>query len=363
MHITLFLKRTPSQKMLSLRLTMTKIIYEELFFSKTMDFLNVFLIKQQNRSPKTAKAYQSSLREFYLFVTTKKDFKSDTFRFIDCTYNLILDFSQYLQEKKNYKPSSVNARIAAIKSYLEYVADGDIKLMQIYLSIKRVPNLKVPRLIRPILEKDELKLLLASPSNTLKGNRDKVLLILLFDTAIRVAEICNIEISDISLNVTAPHILIRGKGRKERDVYLSKNTIEHLKWYIDNYHDPNEEPNTPLFYTKAHGVVNHMTERNVERIVKKYADIVRKTNPNIPDTVYPHMFRRSRATGMHRDNIPDTQIATILGHSSLNTTKRYAIPSPEQLRDAITSSSDVTDPKESLWINNEDEIMKKFGLK
>src|SRR5659263_591630 len=78
---------------------------------------------------------------------------------------------------------------------------------------------------------------------------------------------------------------------------------------------------THLFYTIIHGKMNRMSERNVERIVKKYADLVRKENREIPDSCYPHMLRRTRAAGLYRDGVPLEMISAILGHSSSETTK------------------------------------------
>ncbi len=59
----------------------------------------------------------------------------------------------------------------------------------------------------------------------------------------------------------------------------------------------------------------------IERIVKKYADCVRADHPNMPDSCYPHMFRRSRATGMYRDDDYLEMISAILGHANSETPK------------------------------------------
>ena len=88
-----------------------------------------------------------------------------------------------------------------------------------------------------------------------------------------------------------------------------------------------------------------MTERNVERIVKKYADMIREAHPNLPKTIYPHMFRRTRATGLYRDGVELEMVSRILGHSSTETTKRYAIPSVEMMKNAMK----IEDTEEPLW--------------
>ena len=340
----------------------SNIPYGELFFSRTKDFLDIFMARQQNNSPQTIKAYRYSLTCFYIYVTEECGFNVLKFRFEDCTYELVLSYSQYLQETRNLSASTVNQRIAALKSYLKYVADGDISLMQVYLAISKVPLLRVPKRQHPVLEKEELQIFLNLPMDSKIGNRDRIILILLFDTAIRADELLNIELGDILLDVNFPSILIHGKGRKERTVSMNDRTAEHLRSYIRHYHSPDAPPGTPLFYTVIHGQMNRMSERNLERIVKKYGDQLRQQCPDAPESLYPHLMRRTRATGMYRDGVPLEMISAILGHSSTETTRIYAIPSPDQLRDAMEKGFPSSSDQEKLWAGRGEEIRRMFGL-
>lgn len=336
--------------------------FSELFFSKTKDFLDTFLLRQEQRSKDTVKAYRISLTEFYRYVTGQKHVKVMNFRFSECTYELMLDYSQYLQEVKKLANSTVNQRLAAIKSYLKYVSDGDIELMQVYLSVQKVPLLRIPKLQKPVMEKDELEAFLAEPEDTRFGRRDRVILILLFDSAIRVSELTAIILGDVAVDVKEPSIMIHGKGRKTRTVILNDKCARHLRNYIHLFHDRNASPDTPLFYTVIHGKKNHMSQRNVERIVKKYGDLTRTKYPNIPETIYPHLLRRTRATGLYRNGVPIEMISAILGHEKTETTKIYASPSVEQLREAIAKGQPEEEYLEKLWEGNEEEILRTFGL-
>lgn len=336
--------------------------FSELFFSRTRDYLDVFLIRQEQRSPETVKAYRISLSSFYTYVTDVKQIKVMKFCFADCTYEFVLSYSQYLQETQKLANSTVNQRLAALKSYLKYVSDRDIALMQVYMGIQKVPLLKTPKLQRPVIEKEELGILLDEPADTTFGNRDRVLLILLFDSAVRVSELSNITLGDLTLDVSHPSIVIHGKGKKMRNIALNQKCADHVKEYVKRYHDPDAPPDTPLFYTIIHGKMNPMSERNIERIVKKYGDIVRKDHPSLPDRCYPHMLRRTRATGLYRDGVPLEMVSAILGHASTETTKIYAIPSVEQMREALEKGQPESDDTEKLWEGKEDELRKMFGL-
>lgn len=75
------------------------------------------------------------------------------------------------------------------------------------------------------------------------------------------------------------------------------------------------------------------------------------------------MLRRSRASGLYRDGVPIEMIAAILGHSSSETTKIYAIPSVEQLREAIEKGQPDLKKEERLWIDKEAEMREMFGLR
>lgn len=335
----------------------------ELFFSKTRDFLDLFLIRQEQKSRHTVKAYRISLSQFYSYVTAEKGISVMTFRFTDCTYDFVLEYLQHLRDSDHLSNSTLNQRLAAIKAYLKYVSDSDITLMQVYMSVCKVPLMKLPKLQRAVLEKDELSLLFNAPANTRFGNRDRTILILLFDSAIRVSEMTSITLGDVNLRSSGSSIVIHGKGKKMRSVILNDRSAAHVKEYIRKFHKPDAGPDTPLFFTVIHGNMTPMSQRNIERILKKYADAVRREHPGIPDSVYPHMLRRSRATGLYRDGVPIEMISAILGHSNSETTKIYAIPSVEQLRNALNKGTPDDDSTGKLWEGREDEIMRMFGLK
>ena len=107
-----------------------------------------------------------------------------------------------------------------------------------------------------------------------------------------------------------------------------------------------------------------MSAANVERFLKKYAQQVRDVYPDIPDCVHPHMFRRTRATGLYRDGVDLAIVSRFLGHAQLETTRIYATPSVEMMRQAIKKSSINSDNEEPIWSEDADEAMAKLcGLR
>lgn len=105
-----------------------------------------------------------------------------------------------------------------------------------------------------------------------------------------------------------------------------------------------------------------MSVGNVERIIKKYASKIRPEHPNLPEHCYPHMVRRTRATNLYQDGTELELISRILGHSSTETTRIYAVPSVEVMRKAMESGKISTDVR-PLWPDDEAEIARICGLR
>lgn len=330
----------------------------------TRDFLDVFLPVQNNRSPHTVKAYRDGLTIFRRYICEFLGVPMVSFLFSDCTYEFLLDYLAYLRKELHYTENSANQRLAAVKSYVCYAAGRDVAIQQVWFNVSRVPFLDVPKPQRPIIEKEALAALLAAPGSTRLGIRDGVILTLLFDSAIRADELIQMSLSDMNLSANGPYILIHGKGDKERIVGITDRTARNIKEYMCTYHHDARDMKRSLFYTVIRGISGPMSERNVERIVKKYADQIRKDHPELPESVYPHMLRRTRATGLYRDGVELELISRILGHNSTDVTKRYAIPSIEMLREAMKSGSDMEQLDEKpLWKGREDELTRLCGLR
>lgn len=337
--------------------------FEDLFFSRTYEFLHIYLTKQAGKSLNTAEAYTEGLSRFFDYLVNIKKLTPMKFTFADCTHALVLEFVEYLRENLHQSASTVNSRISAIRSYLGYVSDSNVELTSIYLSICRIPTLSVPKPVRPIIEPEDLNTFLDMPKNSRLGNRDRFILILLFDSAVRVSELTGIRLGDITKRDKYYAISIHGKGRKERLVYLSDKASIHMDGYLSVFHGESNDPSRPLVYTKAHGQINPMSVRNVERITEKYGKLAKEKCPDMPEQVHPHMLRRTRGTTMYRDGIPLEQISAVLGHSYIETTRsHYASPSPEQLRKSMNAAIGAEPDETKEWLSHIDDMKKKFGL-
>ena len=334
-----------------------------LFFSMTYEFLQLYLPKQCGRSPHTVESYRDALSLFRRYLLNRLGISIAKFTFAECTRECVLGFMSYLSELKS-APGTRNQRLAALKSYLAFAADKDITLQSSELEVRRVPQCKVPKTEKPVIPEEAMAAILRQPPNTKMGLRDRTVMILLYDSAARLAEVLGLKLSDVALDGENPYIRVTGKGSKERIVPITTQTATHLSHYICVYHTKDRPQTDLLFHTVIKGVPGMMSEGNVERFVREYARRAQFSCPSVPDRVHSHMFRRTRATQLYQDGVSMSLVSRLLGHTCLETTQMYARPSLKMLRDAIES---VETPKEKaaapIWEGNEAMMAKLSGLR
>ena len=287
-----------------------KIRSGQLFFSQTWNFLNVYLAKQAGRSQATAESYRDSLTIFKNYLVGELGKSISTFQFSDCTKECIYNFREYLLANGS-QPSTVNVRVAAIRAYLNYASDMDISIQSVALAISQISPCKTIKKEKPVLSDDALAAILSAPPNTKFGVRDRAILILLYDTAVRISELLSIRLCDIAMESKYPNIFITGKGNKERTIQLTAKAVEHLREYIRVYHS-NSSKEAYLFSTT---IKDRMSVGNVQRIIKKYTALVSESGISLPDSVHCHMFRRTRATNLYQDGIAIELVQRCLNNS------------------------------------------------
>lgn len=337
-----------------------------LFFSKIRDWITKGVEIEHTQS--TANAYKDALSIFRRYVSDERAIPLRKFTFDDCTYDFVRDYRNWLLDVKGYAHTTVNQRLAALNSYIAYAATKDVSLLQIQFQVADVPYLREPKKVMPIIEnEDAIRALLSAPKNTHLGRRDAAILTILFDTCIRVSELIEIRLTDVVMKTATPHILIHGKGRKERLTPLSDNAIPIVESYIREFHTEAEIDCEYLFYAVTHGVAHKQGRRNIERIVQKYGEIAREDFPDLLERVTPHSLRRTHASLMYRDGAPAEAVASILGHESIQTTMdHYAFPSVAQKKQAIEKGTPGTIPglmQETDWPDDNEEFARLCGLR
>ncbi len=335
---------------------------DELFFCRNHDFIHVYIPKQQNGTESTKKTYKCGMKTFKTYVNTVAGIHTNKFRFSDCTYDFLLDYRNYLHDEKKYLESTCNNKLSVIKSYMNYAAARDVSLQQYAFAISQVPFLTVPVKMKPIIEDlDALAALLSMPPNTRKGLRDRVIMSIFYDSAIRVEELVSIQIRDITISEEGISIKINGKGSKERTAELDEKTSKLVKQYLGEAH-PSMSSEYYFIYTNFKGPKHPMSIRNVQKLIKGYADKVREKY-SLPKSVSPHTFRRTRGTILYREGTSIEEVSRMLGHASIQTTRdHYTSESIEQKRKIAAKRNEVIPDEEPLWPDDESEMDSILGF-
>ena len=168
-----------------------------------------------------------------------------------------------------------------------------------------------------------------SDISTAMGQRDLLLLEMLYGTGVRVGEIVNIKVKDIDLSSRS--ILILGKGNKERIVTYGEYCEEALNRYLsDGYYSLNLKKNEYLFLNKNGDV---LTERGVRYILDQ---IIKKTSLN--KSISPHMLRHSFATHLLNEGCDLITVQKLLGHESIKATQIYTHVTTDRLKEVYYNS-------------------------
>lgn len=299
-------------------------------------FFDMELRKNANVSENTIISYKYAFVSLLQFVNKKYKKEISRLELKDLNKETIEKYLEYLEKEKNNSISTVNQRLAAIKSFFNYLTIEDIEYISLCNEIHSIKIKKTKQETIKYLSKEGIKEILSLPKTSIEnGVRDLAILTLLYDSGARVQELVNIKIKDIDFNKKTVYLF--GKGRKARIVPLISQTIKILEKYIKIYNIPINSDNL-LFYNSQKGALTRM---GITYIIKKYVSIARNKNPlEFQINVTPHTFRHSKAMHLLESGVNLIYIRDFLGHESVTTTEIYARANPENKKKAIEKHSE-----------------------
>ena len=157
--------------------------------------------------------------------------------------------------------------------------------------------------------------------NGCQTERDLAIVELLYSTAIRASELTGLNKEDI--NFIGRDIVVFGKGKKEREVYLNARSFVHLKEYLENRKDDNE-----ALFVSIRKPYQRLSVSGLEEVLRKIG--IRTGVAN----VHPHRFRRTSATDLLRAGMPIEEVKEYLGHEKLDTTMIYCSVARDNVRNS-----------------------------
>lgn len=281
-----------------------------------LSFLN-YIIKQKNYSINTSKNYEIDILEFKEYIDKK------SISYLEVDYDLI---KGYLMELYNRKLSrnSVARKLSSLRSFYKYLFNNNLIKTNPF---KYVSTPKKEKKLPKYLGVEELETIFNTPDlNTPLGQRDRLILEVLYATGIRVSELVNIKINDIDFY--KKEIRILGKGNKERIDPFGDYCLDAMENFInDGRKKILKKFNTTCEYLIINGHGKKITTRGVEKILD---NIIKKAS--LKKHVSPHMLRHSFATHLLNEGCDILTVQELLGHESLESTQVYTHVSNERLR-------------------------------
>lgn len=275
-----------------------------------------YLKYQRNYSDFTCNNYKKDLNEYNSFILNNKiNYKS-------MGYNEAKEYVIYLN-KKNDAKSTISRKLSSIRTFYKYlvlnnkVESNPFLLVSSPKKEKRIPKFINYNNMEEILNVPNIK--------TKEGQRERVILEVLYASGVRVSELVNIKLKDIDFS--NKNILIFGKGSKERLVSFGDYALEYINLYLK------EGRNLLLDGVKSDYLIvgkksEKLTTRRVEQIID---DIIKRTSIKL--NITPHMFRHTFATHLLDNGCDLLVVQELLGHASLSSTEIYTHVSNEHLRE------------------------------
>lgn len=282
------------------------------FAKAKTDFLE-YLEIEQNRSQKTIQNYDHYLTRLIDFAgdITVKDIDAEMIRKWRLWLNRLgTNTSDELGK------TTLNYHLIALRSFLKFCAKRNIPA----LTADKIELARTRRKQVTFLNEEELGRMFEQPDlTTLPGLRDRAILELLFSSGLRVSELANLDRDHI--NLKRREFMVRGKGQKDRPIFIS----EAAAFWVQKYLDKRTDNTRPLFMrysgTKKvdmSGNFHRLTVRSVQRLVARYALMA-----GITKHVSPHTLRHSFATDLLMNGADLRSVQAMLGHSNISTTQIY----------------------------------------
>ena len=285
------------------------------------DFLESLEI-EKGRSTKTVENYGLYLSRFIDLIT--EDFEGqEMIKPSDITPEVLRRFRLKLnrfsdnQNKERLSALTQSYHLIALRGFFKYLAKRGIKSLDPSLiDLPRAAKKQVT-----FLHFDEIESLLAEiPLDTESGLRDRAIIELLFSGGLRVSELCSLNRD--SINLERREFMVRGKGKKDRPIFIDKSTAECIEDYLNMRTDTlpalflNNSTNQQIPSTS--GDFRRLTPRSIERIVQKYTRLA-----GITKHVTPHTMRHSFATDLLMNGADIRSVQSLLGHANISTTQIY----------------------------------------
>lgn len=282
-----------------------------LLLSDVIEEFVEYIYSVKNLSVNSVLAYKNDLLHLLEFIQKTRQEEHVVLNQIDL-YDLKASIGAF--SKAHMASSSINRYIAALRSFFGYCKRLSYVPTNIAAELKTV---KSPSRVPAFLSEKEMTKMCQQPEiNTLLWkSRDKALFAMLYSSGCRISEIQQLKLKDLQQDLCSA--IVHGKGRKDRRVFFSEETVKYLKEYLlERKQRIKDSQQIEEIFVSQRGLP--LTIRGIRYIVFRYSSVEGTNKP-----ISPHGFRHSFATSMVSRGADVRVVQELLGHASISTTQRY----------------------------------------
>lgn len=288
------------------------------FAGLVQEFFTNYMVQQRALSPRTVASYRDTFVLLLRFAEDKLHLAAHGMKIADLNARFLADFLDHLEAQRHNSVRSRNVRLAAVRAFLKFAARRDPANLGVIENALAVPMKRFDRKMVGFVPHEQMLAVIDVAADTWIGQRDRLMLTLMFNTGARVSEIVGVCVADVVLGPTNS-IRLHGKGRKQRSLPLWKSSARAVRdWLRLNPQLRQESPLLPTRDGRA------MTRANVAQRLKLAVETASVKHPQLKTmSVSPHIVRHSTAMSLLQSGVDLCEIALWLGHESPSTTHMY----------------------------------------
>ena len=273
------------------------------------------------KAGKTIESYVGDIRTFHQWLKSKGEIYIENLKRFHIT-----SYKNYLVQN-NYEINTINKKVNSMQCFNQFLIDNK------YISEKIVDLKKDKAKLAVGSEKEvevftntEIEKLLFYIQSEEVTKRDRLIILLLLYTGVRVSELVNIKLKDVDL-LSMNLIISWGKGGKRREVPLKSELIEGIKEYLQGERKDNKFVDSEYLM---------LTNRSAKMDRDAVNRLLKRIEGKLSIKMHPHKYRHTFCTMLLKRGVELTTVAKLAGHSSIQLTARYYInTSHKDKREAV----------------------------
>ena len=285
-----------------------------------------YIETERRYSSLTVRNYRHDIELFAEWWCRKEGVERSEFDVQRVTEESLRQWIMFRIDKGGIKAASMNRELSSLRSFFRYLRKHQIVNHDLF---RRITSLKTAKRLPAFVPETRMKQVLEnlrteSATTILRNRRNALIVAIFYGCGIRLAELCNIRMCDLTDNFST--LRVRGKGDKDRLVPLLPELSHRIVHYLNAVRHAGIEPTEQMpLIVNDNG--RQLSRSTIQRVVNNEL-----YKANVPGKRSPHILRHTFATHLLNHDADMRDIQELMGHSSLKTTQHYTHNNITQLQ-------------------------------